>query len=188
MQSLTTSSKLGPFYQKEGKESMQTGINPIHDLGKKKKQNCCVFSTCTRLFTYVLQQRTTTLVHIKKKKIKVAERLSNLFHFIYLMNVVWKLIFVLLLMEVQLIYNIVLVSGLQQSDSVIHIYIYTYSCICVYSLGGFPGDLSGKEPACLCRRLKRHGFDPWVRKTPEEGIATHSSIFAWRSPWRVRHD
>jgi len=44
--------------------------------------------------------RTTTLVHIKKKKIKVAERLNNLFHFIYLMNVVWKLIFFLLLMKV----------------------------------------------------------------------------------------
>ena len=38
--------------------------------------------------------RTATLVHIKKKKkIKVAERL-------YLMNVVWKLIFFLLLMKV----------------------------------------------------------------------------------------
>ena len=49
------------------------------------------------------------------------------------------------------------------------------------------------------------GFDPWVGKIPwrraEEGMATHSSIFGWRSPWteepgrsqsmgwqRVRHD
>ena len=23
---------------------------------------------------------------------------------------------------------------------------------------------SGKEHACQCRRHKRHGFDPWVRK------------------------
>ena len=29
--------------------------------------------------------------------------------------------------------------------------------------------LSGKEPACQCRRHKRHGFDPWVRKIPGEG-------------------
>ena len=29
---------------------------------------------------------------------------------------------------------------------------------------GFPGGASGKEPACQCRRHKRHGFDPWVRK------------------------
>ena len=29
---------------------------------------------------------------------------------------------------------------------------------------GFPGGTSGKEPACQCRRHKRRGFDPWVRK------------------------
>ena len=31
---------------------------------------------------------------------------------------------------------------------------------------GFPGGAGGKEPACQCRRCKRHGFDPWVGKTP----------------------
>ena len=34
----------------------------------------------------------------------------------------------------------------------------------MYTLPGFPGGLSGKEPACQCRRHKRGGFDPWVRK------------------------
>jgi len=30
----------------------------------------------------------------------------------------------------------------------------------------------------------RHGFDPWVGKIPlEKGMATHSSIFAWKIPW-----
>ena len=29
---------------------------------------------------------------------------------------------------------------------------------------GFPGDTSGKEPTCQCRRHKRYGFDFWVRK------------------------
>ena len=50
---------------------------------------------------------------------------------------------------------------------------------------GFPGSPSGKEPVCQCRRHKRHGFDPWVgREDPlEEGMATHSSILAWRIPW-----
>ena len=28
---------------------------------------------------------------------------------------------------------------------------------------------SGKEPACQCRRHKRHGFDPWVWKIPGGG-------------------
>ena len=31
---------------------------------------------------------------------------------------------------------------------------------------GFPGGSSDKEPICQCRRLKRHEFDPWVRKIP----------------------
>ena len=29
---------------------------------------------------------------------------------------------------------------------------------------GFPGGAGGKEPACKCRRHKRRGFHPWVRK------------------------
>ena len=33
----------------------------------------------------------------------------------------------------------------------------------------FPGDASGKEPTCQCRR---HRFDPWVRKIP------------WRWAWQ----
>ena len=46
--------------------------------------------------------------------------------------------------------------------------------------GGFPGDTS----ACRRRRLKRPGFNPWVRKIPlEEEMATHSSVLAWRIPW-----
>ena len=31
---------------------------------------------------------------------------------------------------------------------------------------GFPGGAKGKESACQCRRCKRHGLDPWVRKIP----------------------
>ena len=67
----------------------------------------------------------------------------------------------------------------------------------------FPGSTSGKELTCQCSRHKRQGGvrslgweDP-----PKEGVATHSSILAWRIPWtvepgrlqpmgsqRVRHD
>ena len=33
-------------------------------------------------------------------------------------------------------------------------------------------------------RHKKHRFEPCVRKIPlEEGMATHSSILAWRIPW-----
>ena len=37
----------------------------------------------------------------------------------------------------------------------------------------------GKEPACQRRRRKTHKFCPW-----EESLATHSSILAWRIPWK----
>ena len=31
---------------------------------------------------------------------------------------------------------------------------------------GFPGGAGGKEPICQCRRHKRLGFNPWVKKIP----------------------
>ena len=34
------------------------------------------------------------------------------------------------------------------------------------------------------KRHRRRGFDPWVRNIyPEEEMAAHSSILAWRIPW-----
>ena len=49
-----------------------------------------------------------------------------------------------------------------------------------YYLVGLPLWLSGKESACQCRR---RGFNPWVWRICGEGMATHSSILAWRIPW-----
>ena len=40
------------------------------------------------------------------------------------------------------------------------------------SAWSFPGGPSGKEPAGQCRRHKRYGFDPWIRKIP------------WRRKWQ----
>ena len=37
---------------------------------------------------------------------------------------------------------------------------------------GFPGGASGKEPACQCRRHKRHGLNLWVGGIP------------WRRAWQ----
>ena len=31
---------------------------------------------------------------------------------------------------------------------------------------GLPRRLNGEESTCRCRRRRRHGFDPWVRKSP----------------------
>ena len=49
------------------------------------------------------------------------------------------------------------------------------------SLVGFPGGTSGKEPICQCRRGS--GLIPGWGRSPGEGMATHSSILAWRIPW-----
>jgi len=42
---------------------------------------------------------------------------------------------------------------------------------------GFPGGASGKEPAGQCRRLKRHGFNPWVRKIPWRRAGQPTPVF-----------
>ena len=39
------------------------------------------------------------------------------------------------------------------------------------------GMWSGKEPACQCRRHKRHGFDPWVGKIPWRRAWQHTPVF-----------
>ena len=36
----------------------------------------------------------------------------------------------------------------------------------IHGGASFPGGTSGKESTCQCRRLRRCGFDPWVRKIP----------------------
>ena len=45
---------------------------------------------------------------------------------------------------------------------------------------GFPGGSDGKESACNAGDL---GSIPGSGRSPEEGMATHSSILAWRMPW-----
>ena len=48
---------------------------------------------------------------------------------------------------------------------------------------GFLGNASGKEPACQCRRHKEMQAPSLGREDLlEEGMATHSSILAWRIP------
>ena len=54
------------------------------------------------------------------------------------------------------------------------------SLVKVYSFLGFPDGSDGKKIHLQCRRP---WFDPWVSKTLEKGMAAHSSILAWRTPW-----
>ena len=65
---------------------------------------------------------------------------------------------------------------------------------------GFPSGTGGKEPSWQCRRRKRFWSLGWEDPL-KEGMATHSSLLAWRIRWteepgglqcielqRVRHD
>ena len=56
---------------------------------------------------------------------------------------------------------------------------------------GFPGGARGKEPACQCRQTSETKVQSLMKLQSlswadplEEGMATHSSILAWRIPWR----
>ena len=42
---------------------------------------------------------------------------------------------------------------------------------------GFPSGASGREPACQCRRCKRHGFNPWVGKIPWKRAQQPTPVF-----------
>ena len=51
---------------------------------------------------------------------------------------------------------------------------------------GFPDGASGKELTCQCRQMQTE--ETWVQSpiqedSLEEGMATHSSILAWKIPW-----
>ena len=41
----------------------------------------------------------------------------------------------------------------------------------------FPGGASGKDPACQCKRHKRHGFHPWVEKMPQRRAGQPTPVF-----------
>ena len=47
----------------------------------------------------------------------------------------------------------------------------------------FPSGTSAEELACLCRRHETQIQSPGHEDPLEEGMATHSSILAWRIPW-----
>jgi len=65
----------------------------------------------------------------------------------------------------------------------IHIYVYmsilleaSQVTLMVKNLPAYVGD------------VRDMGSIPGSGRPPEEGIATHSSIFAWKSPWREEPD
>ena len=53
-----------------------------------------------------------------------------------------------------------------------------------YSISqSFPGGTRGKEPVTQCRRQETQVQSLYLKDPLEEGMAIHSSIFAWRMSW-----
>ena len=49
--------------------------------------------------------------------------------------------------------------------------------------------LNGKETPCQCRRLRRRGFDPWVRSISWRRKWPPTPVFlAWKIPWAEEPD
>ena len=45
------------------------------------------------------------------------------------------------------------------------------------------GGVSGKEPACQCKRCERPGFDPWVRKMTWRRALQPAPVFLPGEPY-----
>ena len=65
-----------------------------------------------------------------------------------------------------MIYNVVLILGFQQNDLVMYMLYTLYIVIMYTNIYELPRWCQGKESGYQCRRHKRPGFDPWVRKIP----------------------
>ena len=84
-------------------------------------------------------------------------------------------------------YNVVLVSRVQRSDSVMCVHIcILFSCSVPIQVikeywVDFPGGSDGKESAY---NVGDPGSIPGGEDPLEKEMATHSSILAWRIPWR----
>ena len=110
--------------------------------------------------------------------------------------------------EVQLIYNVVLISTVQQSESVVLIYVCRYMCMCIYKIYIYihicvcigEGNGTPLQHSCLENPMDRgawwaavHGVAKsrtWLSDFPftfhfhalGKEMATHSSVLAWRIP------
>ena len=55
---------------------------------------------------------------------------------------------------------------------------------CLCQTPGLPGGASSEEPACQCGAGRDAFSVPGQEDPLEEGLATRSSVLAWRVPWR----
>ena len=73
--------------------------------------------------------------------------------------------------DIQCGVSFVRLSGLFWNHAVYFLLLSVQSSLC------FPGGATGEEPFCQCRRHKRLGFDPWVRKIPWRRASQPTPVF-----------
>ena len=83
-----------------------------------------------------------------------------------LRNYIYKLLQLKFFVVSLCVYLYLFVSEAQSfiETNVLKIVKYCSKIQSFYTTQGLPKWLSGKESACQCRRRRRSGFDPWVRK------------------------
>ena len=57
------------------------------------------------------------------------------------------------------------------------------TCICIYTLLGFPNGSVGKKPPATAGDAEDEGLILGSEDSLEKRMATHSSSLAWRIPW-----
>ena len=59
-------------------------------------------------------------------------------------------------------------AGIVSISSFTRIYSESFSGEVLFAqiTNGFPGDIVVRNPTCRCRRCKRLGLNPWIRKIP----------------------
>ena len=74
-------------------------------------------------------------------------------------------------------------SGVQEGGDIWDAFLSLSLYIYIHTYVGFPDSASSKEPACQCRCKRQRVQYLDQEDPPEEGMATHSSILAYRIPW-----
>ena len=69
----------------------------------------------------------------------------------------------------------------------IHIYIYTYRHVCIQRWGFHGGSAIKSLPANAGDARDVDSIPVWER-SPREGMAAHSCILDWRTPWTEEAD
>ena len=73
--------------------------------------------------------------------------------------------------------------NIRKDEDVVHTHTHVYIHHGILLSHGLPRRLSGKESDCSAGDAGDMGLIPGLGRSPEEGMATHSTILAWRMSW-----